>query len=162
MNEKFTFFWSGPFSQWYHSPFESGGVTFQNAEMYMMYYKAIRFNDKETAEQILVAPTPKEVKALGRKVANFDKSAWDDIAPLIVYEGNKLKFQTHSDIRKLLLDTIGTTLVEASPFDTIWGIGLSEDNPNALQRETWRGTNWLGEILTLVREDLMENYDNSK
>lgn len=56
-----------------------------------------------------------------------------------------------------MLDTAGTTLVEASPYDRIWGIGLAASNPKALDRKMWRGTNWLGQALTEVREEIVKD-----
>ena len=68
-----------------------------------------------------------------------------------MFQGNYAKFTQNPDLLKTLIDTIGTTLVEASPYDKVWGIGLAEDDPKALNRETWEGTNWLGEVLTDLR-----------
>lgn len=157
--EKFTFFWSGPFSQWYPAEFVVNGKKFTCAEQFMMYKKAEFFGDEETAEKIMSTSDPKIQKALGRKVRGFNVDAWNENAKAFVYMGNYNKFTQNSNLLKKLFDTKGTTLVEASPYDTIWGIGLTEDNPSALDRKKWRGTNWLGEILTSLREDLMN--DNS-
>ena len=153
-NNKFTFFWGGPFSQWYPAPFEIDGITFQDAEMYMMYKKAMLFNDMETAEKILKSKHAAESKQLGRLVENFDKTIWEDNCKKYVYDGNFAKFTQNSYLLEFLHNTGDTELVEASAEDRIWGIGLSEDDPRALNKETWRGTNWLGEILTDVRESL--------
>lgn len=161
--EKFTLFWSGPFSQWHNcefvdNKFLTGDLKdskFNCAEQYMMLGKALKFFDYETAQRIMRSTSPKEQKKLGRQVKNFDPVKWDEVARDIVYMGNYLKFTQNKDLLKLLLDTKGTTLVEASPFDTIWGIGLAEDNPLAQDRSTWKGTNWLGEVLTKLREDLI-------
>lgn len=98
---------------------------------------------------------PKEHKALGRKVSNFDVEQWKRNSQDIVRRGNMAKFSQNSALREQLLATAGTTLVEASPFDTVWGIGLSAKSWKAKNRKNWRGKNLLGEILTAVREDLM-------
>lgn len=153
--EKFTFFWSGPFSQWYPAEFIAEDKKFLCAEQYMMYKKAEFFGDYEIAEEIIQAKDPKVQKALGRKVRGFNADDWSKNAKAFVYMGNYNKFTQNSNLMKKLLDTRGTTLVEASPYDTIWGIGLSEDNLDALDRNKWRGTNWLGEVLTSLREDLL-------
>src|SRR5690349_8988998 len=79
----------------------------------------------------------------------------DAVAREIVFRGNRAKFTTHRDLLALLLETHGSTLVEASPLDTIWGIGLAADDPSASDRSAWRGTNWLGEVLTRLRETLL-------
>jgi len=152
--ERFTFFWQGPFSQWYPSRFEVDGVTYSHAEQYMMAEKARLFGDGEVLRMILSAKTPKEQKAMGRKVRGFDESLWNSMAKEIVKRGNIAKFSQNPDLLEKLLSTDGTTLVEASPYDTIWGIGLRADDPLAEDRATWRGSNWLGEILTEVREEL--------
>lgn len=156
--EKFTFFYrsQNPFSNWYPASFEVKGIKFNCSEQYMMYAKAMLFGDKETAKQILKAEHPREQKALGRKVQNFDAKIWSEQAKKCVYEGCYAKFTQNENLKLYLLKTAGTTLVEASPTDTIWGIGLAENDPDAQNRATWRGTNWLGEVLTQLREDLLK------
>ncbi len=119
-----------------------------------MHQKAIVFGDTEIAEKILKARTPREQKALGRKVRNFDTQVWNDVAKKVVYTANYAKFTQNKKLLDELTATDGTTLVEASPTDTIWGIGLDAQDALAYSRETWRGTNWLGEVLTQLREDL--------
>jgi ribA/ribD-fused uncharacterized protein len=153
--ERFTFFWSGHFSQWDKSPFSLEGVLYNTAEQYMMHAKALLFGDGEIAARILQAREPRDQKALGRRVRGFDEASWSAQARDIVYRGNRAKFTTHRDLLAILLATEGTTIVEASPLDTIWGIGLAADDPDAQDRAKWRGTNWLGEVLTQLRDDLL-------
>jgi len=119
-----------------------------------MAEKARMFNDAEALDAIMKAAHPREQKQLGRLVKNFVKDPWNKIAKRIMYRGCFAKFQQNPSLLKALLDTVGTTLVEASPTDKIWGIGLKEDDPRAQSRDTWLGTNWLGETLTSVRNDL--------
>lgn len=152
--EKFTFFWNGPFSQWHLCKFVVDGIEYNCAEQFMMAEKARLFNDEETEKQIMETKSPREQKKLGRKVKNFDVDKWNESAKKIVYTGNKAKFTQNDYLKQKLLETRGTTLVEASPYDKIWGISLPEDDPRALNRETWKGTNWLGEVLTQLRDDL--------
>src|SRR5262245_33030073 len=154
--EQFTFFWRGPLSQWHKSRFTIDGVTYSCAEQYMMAQKAVLFKDQETLDEIMASDSPRVQKALGRKVRGFDQSKWDSLAREIVYRGNWGKFTQNEDLCKLLMATKGTTLVEVNPSDTIWGIGLAEDDPRAQDRKTWRGKNWLGEVLTKVREDILK------
>ena len=156
MSEKFTFFWHGPFSQWYRQDFVVEGVTYNCAEQYMMAAKAKLFEDDETLDKIMASTSPKEQKQLGREVKNFDKDKWDAVARDLVEKGNYAKFTQNNDLKKMLLETIGTTLVEASPYDKIWGIGMDDKNPLALNRNTWKGLNWLGEVLTRVRDRIVK------
>jgi len=152
--ERFTFFWSGPFSQWHKSPFTLDGMIYNTAEQYMMAEKARLFGDEEMCARIVAASDPRDQKALGRRVRGFDEMRWNAAAREIVYRGNRAKFTTHRDLLAALFETSDTTLVEASPLDTIWGIGLAADDPDAADREKWRGTNWLGEVLTRLRDAL--------
>ncbi|ANF97356.1 NADAR family protein [Paenibacillus bovis] len=158
--EKFTFFYrsESPFSQWYPAVFVVGEYTFDSAEQYMMYGKAMLFGDKEIADKIRSAKHPRQQKQLGRQVQHFDKKVWDEHARQIVYEGNHAKFTQNKELLEALLATKGTTLVEASPTDRIWGIGLAEEDPRVHNRSTWRGTNWLGEVLTELREQLLSDH----
>lgn len=162
MEEKFTFFWNGPFSQWYPSYFEIEEIEYNCAEQYMMAEKARLFGDEETLDMIMEAEDPKTQKKLGRLVEDFDQDEWEAIEDNghpycwnVVWKGNVAKFNQNSYLLEELFATAGTILVEASPFDVIWGIGLREDDPLALDRDNWRGANWLGEVLTDVREHLM-------
>jgi ribA/ribD-fused uncharacterized protein len=155
MKEKFTFFWSGPYSQWFASEFKIEDEKFATAEQYMMFKKALLFGDEEVANAIMRTNNPKEQKALGRKVKGFEKSVWDEHAKKIVYDGNYAKFTQNPSLMTELMKTKGTTLVESSPVDTIWGIGLHKTDPKAQDRNQWRGTNWLGEVLTNLRNDLI-------
>lgn len=157
--EKFIYFWSNksPFSNWYKADFEINGIKFNCTEQYMMYHKAILFSDTEIAERILKTASQSKQKALGRQVKNFIGSTWNENCKQIVYEGNKAKFLQNENLLKHLLKTEGKTLVEASPVDAIWGIGLAEGDPRAKNRHTWRGKNWLGEVLTQLRNDIINN-----
>jgi len=157
MKEKFTFFWKSdsPFSQWYPAVFVIDEVRFNSAEQYMMYRKAMLFGDEEMAQRILSAPSPQTQKALGKNVRHFVESVWEENCREIVYTGNYAKFMQNAELKKALLATAGTTLVEASPYDRIWGVGLAADDPRIRDRKKWRGKNLLGEILTKLREDLI-------
>ena len=159
--EKFEFFWKSdsPFSQWYKKGFKIKGKTFNSAEQYMMYMKAKLFGDEIIAAKILQAKNPREQKDLGRKVNKFNKNIWDKNCKKIVYDANYAKFTQNETLKKELLSTKGKLLVEASPYDTIWGIGLSEDNPDSRNKKKWQGKNWLGEILTELRENIIKEEE---
>lgn len=157
IKEEFTFFWNDdPFSQWSRIGFTIDDQHYNCAEQWMMACKARHFDDEKTEKEIMQAKTPKEQKALGRKVKNFQKHEWERVAKDYVYQGNKAKFTQHPKHRATLLATKGTTLVEASPYDTIWGIGLKASDPDAKCRSTWKGSNWLGEVLTKLRDDFLK------
>jgi len=155
--EKFTLFWDrdSPFSQHHPRIFTVNDVQYNCAEQYMMHQKALRFGDTVSAEQIMNTSEPDEQKAFGRKVLGYDDKIWDKASMEVVKAGNIAKFSQNDDLRTALFATAGTALVEASPYDRKWGIGLGEKNPKALQRKHWRGENRLGVILTQVREELM-------
>ena len=156
MEEKFTFFWSGPFSQWHKSNFTVDGVLYNCAEQYMMASKARLFNDEQTLALIMKEKSPKEQKRLGRIVKGFNKEEWEVVARNFVYRGNVAKFSQNPSLLAELYNTQGTTLVEASPYDSVWGIALSEEDPRCKDRKTWLGKNWLGETITKVRNDLLK------
>lgn len=121
--ERFTFFHGGPFTQWYRSAFVIDGVAYVTAEQWMMAEKARLFGDREALGKILATGDPRRQKALGRSVRGFIEARWAAMSDRVVFEGNRAKFVAQPALLALLLDTAGTTLVEASPRDRIWGIG---------------------------------------
>ena len=154
---EYTFFFteSSPFSQWYRCSFRVDDVAFNCAEQFMMHGKAKLFADAAVAAKILAAEHPRDHKALGRKVQNFDDATWKQACTRIVMDGNRAKFTQNPELRALLVATKGTTLVEASPYDRIWGIGLAATDPRARDATQWKGQNLLGKILTTLRDDLI-------
>lgn len=148
------FFYGGPFSQWYPSKFTVDDFEYNCAEQYMMAEKARLFQDYDILDQILKADHPKQQKALGREVRNFDVDCWNKSARKIVYDGNYEKFNQNPDLKKQLFAKKEYILVEASPYDKIWGIGLGITHPDRFDRDKWRGKNWLGEVLMMVRDCL--------
>ena len=152
--ERFTFFYGGPFSQFRPCSFVVDGITYCTCEQYMMAEKARLFGDKESEQKIMATTDPHQQKALGKAVKGFNKEKWNSVARDVVYKGNYAKFQQSEELKHDLLRTKGATLVEASPSDQIWGIGMGAGDIRAESRQYWRGTNWLGEVLTKVRDDL--------
>jgi ribA/ribD-fused uncharacterized protein len=153
---KYTFFYSGPFSQWAKTPFmDVDQIVYNTAEQYMMAKKALLFHDTETYQKIMNTKDPKEQKQLGRQVKDFNERMWNVYSILIVTDGNILKFSQNHKEKELLLNTKGTILVEASPYDKVWGIGLKDDDPQAQFMNLWQGENRLGFILTHVRDLLI-------
>ncbi|KAK1496702.1 oxidoreductase family protein [Colletotrichum cuscutae] len=133
-------------------------ITYRTAEHYMMHAKALLFTDPTVALSILKADHPRKVKALGRKVRNFNEALWNENRERIVREGNILKFRSAPELRKKLLATGDRELVEASPMDRIWGIGFSPDKAPGSDRGRW-GLNLLGKILMEVRTVLREEAE---
>lgn len=141
-------------SQWWPCPFEDGTHTYRTAEHYMMAKKAGLFSDSVALARVLAAPDPKTAKAAGRDVRGFDEAVWQAHRYDIVCEGTRLKFTQHPDALAFLLGTHGRLLVEASPYDRIWGIGLPVSDQDCNRPSRWRGLNLLGYALTDVREEL--------
>ena len=151
---KYHFFWSGPFSQWYPSKFTIDGIEFVNCEQWMMYNKAILFEDHDIAKQILNTTDPSTQKSLGRRVSNFNDDTWMKVAYQIVVEGNRAKFSQNPRLYSALRLTGTDIIVEASPHDRRWGIGLSEKDPNIHDPTKWKGANLLGKAIMDVRDEL--------
>ncbi|AIZ62702.1 hypothetical protein PK28_01610 [Hymenobacter sp. DG25B] len=162
---KYLFFWGHTgrpgaavgkecFSQWYPAPFTLNGQTYATTEHYMMAEKARLFQDEATRQAILAAPHPHQAKTLGRQVQNFEEGLWNDARFAIVVQGNLAKFSQYPALRQFLLDTGQRVLVEASPVDVIWGIGLAQDDPRAANSAEWPGLNLLGFALMEVRAQL--------
>ncbi|MEH1167729.1 NADAR family protein [Micromonospora sp. CPCC 205539] len=164
---KFLFFWGhqpqrdgsvgpGCLSQWWLAPFLVDDVRFATAEHYMMWRKATLFDDQATATKVLSAPHPHAAKTLGREVGGFDQQTWEEQRYAIVVAGNLAKFSQHPELSQFLLTTGERVLVEASPLDRVWGIGLSGDDPRAEDPARWQGLNLLGFALMEVRRLLRE------
>lgn len=158
----FLFFWghqpskngvaASCFSQWYEAPFVVDGVAYSTAEHYMMAEKARLFGDEETRALVLSSKTPKDAKALGRKVIGFDEKVWLSNRFSIVTRANQEKFKQNPELAEFLLNTGAKILVEASPVDAIWGIGLAQDDARARDANLWPGLNLLGFSLMRVRD----------
>ncbi|WDZ82852.1 NADAR family protein [Micromonospora cathayae] len=162
---KFLFFWghrpgrdgsigAGCLSQWWPATFTVDGLSFPTAEHFMMHRKATLFGDDETAARITAVPDAPRAKALGRQVRGFDEAVWTAHRYDIVVAGNIAKFGQHPELRDYLLGTRGRVLVEASPLDRVWGIGLAADDERAHRPAQWRGLNLLGFALMDVRAAL--------
>lgn len=145
---------SGALSQWWPSRFVVDGITYASAEHWMMAGKAQLFGDAGTAEAILAARTPAEAKKLGRLVRGFDEARWAEARFELVVAGNVAKFGQELALRAYLLGTRQRVLVEASPHDRVWGIGLDRANERATDPSRWRGQNLLGFALMEARARL--------
>lgn len=156
------YFWNTIYSQWYISQdkdylFEENGVGFITAEHYMMYYKALIFGDLETAGKILKTVHPRDVKRLGRQVANYDDSVWNAKRFDVVVNGNILKFSQNPELLEDLRKYKNKIFVEASPEDKIWGIGLHYEDDRVLDDSLWQGQNLLGNAINRVIDILLKD-----
>ncbi|WP_087098639.1 NADAR family protein [Nocardiopsis sp. JB363] len=141
-------------SQWWSADFTIDGLTYRTAEHFMMAEKARLFGDTETAERIIAAAHPEQAKELGREVRDFDEETWERERFEIVVRGNLAKFGQNEDLLEFLLGTKERVLVEASPHDRVWGIGMGWDDENAERPRHWRGRNLLGFALMEARARL--------
>lgn len=162
---RYLFFWGhrrerdgnigpGCLSQWWPVSFAENGHVFASAEHYMMAHKAWLFGDGDTAAKILAADHPGQAKTLGRAVRDFDEALWNAHRFDIVVRGNLAKFGQHPGLREFLLATRRRVLVEASPRDRIWGIGLAAADERAASPALWQGLNLLGFALMAARDAL--------
>ncbi|QSI32025.1 DUF1768 domain-containing protein [Variovorax sp. RKNM96] len=142
------------FSQWYEAPFAIEGDTYRTAEHFMMAGKARLFGDAATCEKILAARTPGEAKKLGRQIRDFEEAKWLDARFDLVTRGNIAKFSQNKALGAFLLGTGQQVLVEASPVDAIWGIGLAATDAAAQDPRSWQGLNLLGYALMAARDEL--------
>jgi hypothetical protein len=149
----------GAFSQWYPSAFNDGEQEYTNAEQYMMAKKAEAFRDENIKKRIMKATDPREMKELGRAIVNFDDAVWGKLRYAVVKTGNFYKFSQNEKLGKLLLGTDNKVLVEASPRDAVWGIGLEQSDDNASNPKMWQGTNLLGFALMEVRDELKKEKE---
>jgi len=169
---KFLYFWghtnkyNSPiekscFSQWYPSSFTVDCITYNTAEHWMMAHKALLFGDTAGFENIISCETPKEAKELGRQVVGYDDQIWNDNRYEIVKIGNIQKFNQHPELATYLLETGDLIIVEASPVDTVWGIGLTSTSKDIDNIYAWRGQNLLGFVLMEVR-DFLNDFGHFK
>lgn len=167
---KYLFFWghTGPageatgkfvFSQWYPSEFTVNGIIYKTAEHWMMAHKALLFGDETSFRQIIACNKPAEAKALGRAVRNYDDGRWHEKKFEIVVQGSIHKFAQNKALGDYLLSTGDRVIVEASPVDPVWGIGLAQDSPKAMHPDTWKGENLLGFALMEARDFLSKGDD---
>ncbi|MCG2615768.1 NADAR family protein [Terrimonas sp. NA20] len=165
---RFLFFWGHQpskngeitktcFSQWWESSFTVDGITYHTAEHWMMAGKARMFNDEQTLTKIISAGSAPEAKKLGREVSGFDPQKWDEEKYPLVVKGNLAKFSSNPLLENFLVGTGDIVIAEASPVDSIWGIGLAADHPDVLKPSKWKGENLLGYALMEVRDLLMQN-----
>ena len=142
-------------SQWWSCDFYENGILFCCAEQYMMYKKALLFNDFEYAQKIIQCKEAKKIKDYGRLIRNFSEEIWNENKQTIVMQGNMLKFSQNIELKEYLQKTGSKILVEASPYDKIWGIGMKKGADGILSPQEWKGENLLGFIIMDVRDRLI-------
>ena len=148
------------FSQWYEAPFVINDERYATAEHFMMAEKAALFEDADARARILQASSPGAVKALGRGIRNFDESVWVANRFQIVVRANVAKFDQHPELGEFLRQTGSRVLVEASPVDRIWGIGLAQGDERASDPNRWNGLNLLGFALMQVRDRALSSFQS--
>lgn len=155
--DKYILFWTGILSNWAQTPYDFGGEHYCCSEQQYMRYKAMHFGDLDTAEKIMASTSPKRIKQLGRMVRNYDDTEWSKVRVGYMKQCLRAKFRGNAEARKFLLKQPEHHIfAEASPFDTIWGIGYAEDGREAQDSSTWRGQNLLGYTLTEVYNELKQ------
>lgn len=165
ITDKYVAFWGGVFSNFYPCEIrvdtDKGEIVFKSSEQYFMWQKAMFFKDEEIAEQILEADSPAEAKKLGRKVKNYDDAAWSKNRADAMYKAVLLKFKQNKDLKDIILadEFKDKGFVEGSPYDKIWGVGISWDDPLIADEKNWRGENLLGKTLDKVRRALKEETE---
>lgn len=144
-------------SQWWPAKFNVDGVEYNSAEQWMMAEKARLFKDLKNYQRIIEAKSPNQAKKIGREVVGFDQEIWEKNRFDIVVKGNYYKFNQNEELKEYLVSTQKRILVEASPVDKIWGIGLSQDHPDVENPSKWKGINLLGFALMAAREKIINN-----
>ncbi|MEZ4252565.1 MAG: NADAR family protein [Polyangiales bacterium] len=142
------------FSNWYPTPIELDGRTWATTEHYMMFAKARIFGDEASMERIAASTSPAEAQKLGRKVSPYADEPWAAQRYFHVFRCVRAKFEQHPELGRFLRETGDRVLVEASPRDRIWGIGMAEDDAEARHPSRWKGLNLLGFVLMDVRDEL--------
>ena len=166
-NDNFIFFWGHTsktinmtcFSQWYVAPFEIDGKRYICAEQYMMEQKALLFDNIDIAQKIMETDDPSTHKALGREITGFIEDKWNLLKYQFVLNANLAKFSQNQPLKDFILSTGSKILVEASPYDKIWGIGMSASDKTISNPSFWQGQNLLGIALMEVRE-ILRNESN--
>ncbi len=145
---------NGYLSNWYMSDFVIDGIKFSSMEQYMMYMKAVTFDDKDSADQILAITDVERIKELGRAVKNYNNVVWNGVRQVVVYKGLLEKFKQNIELREMLLSTGDSVLAECAVSDKIWGIGLSMHDVDRFDMSKWKGQSLLGFALMQVRDEL--------
>jgi ribA/ribD-fused uncharacterized protein len=147
---------NGYLSNWYPVEFTYADIRYSSMEQYMMYQKAVCFQDERTASLIRKTDDVAKIKALGRQVSGYDENTWNGVRQIVVYEGLLAKFSQNEELNRQLLATSDATLAECAVRDRVWGIGLSMNDPKRNDKANWKGQNLLGYALMMARSYLLK------
>ena len=153
VTDKYVAFWGSVFSNFYPCKIKHCNIKFKSSEQLFMWFKAVFFGDSETADKIAVAQTPKEAKALGRQVKDYNDDAWSGVREFVMKWAVTKKFEQNPELQKFLLDPDfdGKNFVEGNPYDKIWSVGLRFDDEKISNEKNWEGMNLLGKVLDNIR-----------
>jgi ribA/ribD-fused uncharacterized protein len=155
ITDKYVFFWNDLCSNFEFVDIEHKGNVFPTTEHAFMWEKAMFFGDKQIANELLTCKLPGLAKNLGRQVKNFDAGKWDEVCYEAMLVVNRIKWN-QPKYKKFLLETEERILVEASPYDRIWGIGMKANEEGIEDEANWKGHNLLGKVLMDVRKEIQE------
>jgi len=156
------FFWNSLYSQWYLCDFvDENWQKYSSAEKYMMIKKAELFENFDIAEQMRQIDSPKQLKQLWRLIKNFDEKIWGKYRFEIVKKWNYFKFSQNSDLLKYLKMHKNLILVEWSPCDIIWWVGIHYKDEKIKDKKNWKWLNLLGKAIMEVRKELLRGFENT-
>ena len=151
----------GYLSNWYPSVFDIDGICFTSTEQFIMYQKCIVFGDYQSAKEVLATDDPQIQQSIGRHAKGYIGEVWAGMRQLVAVRGLYAKFSQNEELKKKLLDTGDTWLVECAHYDTTWACGIRLNEEERFDTSKWRGQNILGFALMEVREALKkEMIDN--
>jgi ribA/ribD-fused uncharacterized protein len=162
ITDSHVYFWNGIYSNWHVCQVKDllTDIIFENTEQAFMWYKADVFNDIETKKLVENTIDPRKVKKLGRLIKTYDDNVWSSVRYRKMLYVNLLKFLQNKELKFQLINTGDKIIVEASPLDCVWGVGLSEEDPLILDEKNWKGKNLLGKVLMEVRSIISFNQNS--
>lgn len=142
-----------PLSNFYEAPFYADGFKYRHVEQFLFCKKAEFARDDASKQKILTANTPAECKKIGKHIKVVQKD-WYPEEILVMKKGLREKFMQNAALKEFLIATGEKTLLEASPKDKFWGIGMGLKGVATSDRVVWSGKNRLGEMLMDLRNQL--------
>lgn len=154
------YFWNSSLSNFHKMSIEiegDKGEKFPTSEHLFMYYKALHFNDLDAAERITRVKPPAFAKDIGRAVRNYNDEEWDNVRYQYMVDTLRRKYANPSKERDFLVGTHPKILVEGSPYDKVWGVGIHYKDRRIVDVRNWEGDNLLGKALMEVRKEVLDN-----